>query len=349
MKKLKKKFLTDVDLVIRHAVKQILNIPDDTPSNMLYSSKSVKGLSLIKAEWEAYIQNINALLALKRSNHDIVVKVRDLDKDIVTCLEKLNLSEDFLNVQQSRKKPSEIIRDELRKRQYEDWKQLKSKGKGVELFEQCQKINRKMFDKHGLTTSEWTTYLKMTGSVTAVRANHGRNTGTNRCRIPSCNEIETIAHVLGVCRQGELLRHVRHNKMVTIMAKTLRESKWKIVEEFACLSDNGSSRRVDIIAYNEDTRNGYILDPTVRYENGLLQPQEVDEEKKRIYEPCILDIQKKLKLKKLEVIGLFIGARGTISTFFIDFCKQFKIQNSIIEEIAVEAIRGSCKIYNNHV
>lgn len=337
--------------MIRHAVKEILSIPDDTPTNMLYSSTSVKGLSLIRAEWEAYIQNINAVHTLKRTNNSIISKVRDLDEEIGISLKKLKLPEDFLinSMQNSKKKPSEIIRNELRKREYEDWKNLRSKGKGVELFEECPTINRKLFNKYGLTTSEWTTYMKMTGSVTAVRVNHGRNTGTNRCRIPSCDEIETIAHVLGVCRQGELLRHNRHNKMVNNLATSLRENKWKVIVEFPCLSQDGSNRRVDIIAYDEESRNGFIIDPTVRYESDLLQPQNVNEEKQRIYEPCILDIQQRCKLKKLEVIGLFIGARGTISTFFKDFCKRFKIPNSIIEEVAIEAVRGSCKIYNNHI
>lgn len=336
-------------MIIRHAIKQILNIPDDTPTNMLYSSTAVKGLSLIRAEWEAYIQNINALIALQCSNNQIVMATKDLDAEITNCLQILKLPDEFLVSQNSRKKPSELIRGELRMRAYEDWKKLKCKGKGVELFEACPKVNRKLYNKYGLTTSEWTTYMKLIGSVTAVRVNHGRNTGTNRCRIESCNEIETIAHVLGFCRQGELLRHNRHNRMVRILANALREKKWQVLEEFQCLSSNGSIRRVDIIAYDEQSRNGYIIDPTVRYENDVNQETEVNEEKKRIYEPCVADIQAKVKLKNIEVIGLFIGARGTITTHLKDFCTKFKIPNSIVEEIAIEAVRGSCRIYNNHI
>lgn len=226
-------------------------IPVNTPTSMLYSSTSVKSLSLIRAEWEAYIQNINAAYCLMKANNNIRSKVRDLDAEIAISLKKLNLSDDFLvsHMKNSKKKPFEIIRNELRKREYEGWKNLRSKGKGVELFEKCQRINRKLFDKYELTTSEWTTYFKMTGSVTAVRVNHGRNTGTNRCRIPSCNEIETIGHVLDACRQGELLRHNRHNKIVRIMAIALRDRHWKVIVEFNCVSSDGSNRRVDIIAY----------------------------------------------------------------------------------------------------
>lgn len=115
---------------------------------------------------------------------------------------------------------------------------------------------------------------------------------------------------------GELLRHYRHNRIVRIIANTLLDRHWKVIEEFDCVSSDGSKRRVDIIAYEENSKNGFIIDPTVRYEKNLLQPKEVNPEKQRIYEPCVWDIQQRCKLKKLEVIGLFVGARGTISAFF---------------------------------
>lgn len=68
----------------------------------------------------------------------------------------------------------------------------------------------------------------------------------------------------------------------------------------------------------------------------------------QIYERCIPDVKEKLKLKSLEVIGLLIGARGTLTKFFLDFCKKFKI-NNVLENFGIEAIKGECKIYNNHI
>lgn len=53
-KRLRAHYVFIFDVKIRHAIKEILKIPDDTPSNMLHSSTSVNGLSLLKAEWEAY-------------------------------------------------------------------------------------------------------------------------------------------------------------------------------------------------------------------------------------------------------------------------------------------------------
>ena len=215
------------------------------------------------------------------------------------------------------------------------------------MFQESPKLNRLIYEKHGLTTSEWITYLKMVGNVAAVRVIPGRSSGTNRCRIDSCNEIETLSHVLGSCPQGELLRHNRHNRVVNQLANELRKN-WTVLVEFTCISTDGSIRRVDLVIYNEDSRNGYILDPTVRFETDENQPESVNEEKKRLYEPCIADIQTKLKLKQLSVIGLMVGARGTIPKFFAEFCQKFKINKSVIQEIVTDVVRGSCRILHNH-
>ena len=99
---------------------------------------------------------------------------------------------------------------------------MRQKGQGAKLFKECPRINKNIFNKQGLTTSEWITTFKMVGNVASVRAIPGRSTGTNRCRIPSCNEIETLPHVLGACRHGTLLRLERHNKVVKIISQAPR-------------------------------------------------------------------------------------------------------------------------------
>jgi hypothetical protein len=191
--------------------------------------------------------------------------------------------------------------------------------------------------------------MKMVGNVTSVRVLPGRNTGNIRCRIQGCNEIETLPHVLGACKQGALLRNDRHNKIVNLIADELKTKGWKVHVEFPCLSSDGSNRRVDILAFNERTREGFIIDPTVRFENAITQSDDVDNEKKLIYEPCIPDILKKCNLKKLKVIGLLIGARGTITKFFEDFRTTFGLPVSFRDEVAIHAIRGSHRIYHHHV
>lgn len=72
---------------------------------------------------------------------------------------------------------------------------------------------------------EWISYFEMIGGVSAVRAEPGRGTGTNRCRNEFCNEIETLAHVLGYCPHRELLRLNRHNKIVNKLANFFKTNE----------------------------------------------------------------------------------------------------------------------------
>ncbi|KAJ4447114.1 hypothetical protein ANN_09114 [Periplaneta americana] len=76
------------------------------------------------------------------------------------------------------------------------------------------------------------------------------------------------------------------------------------------ISGWGNTRRIDIIAFKESTRSGFIIDPTVRFETNEEQPVEVDKEKNNICNPTIPYYLQKYQLEELEVIGLLVGARG---------------------------------------
>ena len=105
-------------------------------------------------------------------------------------------------------------------------------------------------------------------------------------------------------------------------------------------------RRVDIITYNSDKSKGYIIDPTIRFEDQ--SPEAVHQEKCQIYNPCIDFFKQKYSIKNIEVIGLMIGARGTIPKKFQDFCKKFNLPKSFIEDVALSTIRSSVQILHNH-
>ena len=66
-----------------------------------------------------------------------------------------------------------------------------------------------------------------------------------------------------------------------------------MLEEVHGISSTGSTRRNDIIAIKPPSREGYIIDPTIRFERGEHQPEEVNAEKKFIYEPTINFFKKK--------------------------------------------------------
>ncbi len=66
----------------------------------------------------------------------------------------------------------------------------------------------------------------------------------------------------------------------------MRQKGWRVVEEVHCIAKGGSNRRLDILAYNDETKSGVVIDPTIRFETSQNQPSEVDIEKRRIYEEC---------------------------------------------------------------
>ncbi|KAJ4443352.1 hypothetical protein ANN_05020 [Periplaneta americana] len=169
------------------------------------------------------------------------------------------------------------------------WCELPHKGKGVELFADHPPANRWITHHKGLTCSEWRDALKMAGNVVAVRAMPGRTMDNNRCR--HCgSDIETLPHVLGSCPHGEALRNTRHHKERSAIAQAL--SNTGFTEEVHGLSTTGSTRRIDMIAF-QDHRSGFVIDPTVRFETCKSQAQNVHMEKQFIYEPTIPYYQEK--------------------------------------------------------
>jgi hypothetical protein len=350
--KLPKSFLMNVDKIIRSAVKEILGIPTDTPNGMLYSSSCKRGLSITKAEWEAYLQHYNICEVLLRANDMYVPASKDIDAEMKVCENELNFTEEELsefNNSNAKSKITKRMRKKLRDKEFENWSKLKLRGIGVTQFEDNPSGNKKLIAKDGLTTTEYVTSLKMNANVTSVRAIPGRSLDGSQCRY--CTEKETLGHVLGRCSRGELIRNKRHNDCRAKIAKAMKDVGFQIAEEVHGIAKQGSTRRIDIIAYDAATREGFILDPTVRFENGTSEAQslDVDKEKKEIYEPCIEFYKKKYNLDTIEVIGLYIGARGTITSQFKEFVSRFMLLCTLPDDIMLTSLRGSIQIYNHHL
>ncbi|KAJ4450526.1 hypothetical protein ANN_01953 [Periplaneta americana] len=146
-----------------------------------------------------------------------------------------------------------------------------------------------------------------------------------------CNEIETLAHVLGSCQHGELLRNSRHHNIRKLIAEALRNRSFEVHEEVHCVaSEGGGIRRADIVALDKTNSKGFILDPTVRFEMSQTQPSEVNKEKQQIYDPTIPYFREKHQMEGTwEVHGLMIGARGTIPRSTVNTTKTFGIHDII--------------------
>jgi hypothetical protein len=314
---------------------------------MLYSSTKNKGIGLTRATWEAFIQNFNICSKLQECGNFYVGELRNTDMEIEQCIKGLNI-ESIFPLLKSRSRTTQgivrAVRDHLRSTEYELWCGLSVHGKGAILFQESSTHNRNLFAKEGLSSSQWTSYLKMVGNTAAVRSLQGRSQGSHRCR--RCNETnETLGHVLGSCSFGELLRNTRHHRIRSTIADSLRVQAYEVHEEVTALD-----RRVDIIAFDRKSRRGYVIDPTIRIESHVSQPNEVHEEKQSIYDPVCQNLKEKYHLNfDLQVIGLMIGARGTIPKLFDVLTKPLKLPKSTVAEIAFSAVKGSCHILHNHL
>ena len=89
------------------------------------------------------------------------------------------------------------------------------------------------------------------------------------------------------CAEGQLLRIKRYDVLRSLLANGLRSKGQEVHEEVHCIVDGGSTRRIDIICINTKKSIAEIVDPTIHFESSSTQPEDVNAEKKNIYEPTI--------------------------------------------------------------
>jgi len=134
-----------------------------------------------------------------------------------------------------------------------------------------------------------------------------------------------------------------------MIANEFRNQGYEVYEEEHCIAEGGSNKRIDILAIDRKKDIGFILDPTIRMEDGLSQPTDVDSEKRQHYEPTVPYFKEHYRLSEIEVIGLMIGARGTIPEFFVSFAKRFKLPSSLLLRIVTSVLKDSVHILHNHL
>ena len=101
-----------------------------------------------------------------------------------------------------------------------------------------------------------------------------------------------------------------------------------------------SSRSGGIIRIQWHDNKGFILDPTVRFEQDTTQALKVDQEKKLIYEPCIPYLSTKYQIpsNRWTVIVLLFGSRGAIPSFTWNILEQLKITTSWLQGNVINII-----------
>lgn len=120
-------------------------------------------------------------------------------------------------------------------------------------------------------------------------------------------------------------------------------------EKVSCFGT--SSRRIDFIVLDRKKKKAWIWDPTVRFEDSTNQPVAVDSKKKGIYEPTVPFLRQRYRLRnhEIEVFGLFKGAKGTITKFFNDFRKGFKIPEEMNRQTVLSVFKALWGILRHYL
>ena len=336
--------LKTLEVSIRSTAKGALGLPiHQTPTAMLYAPRKYRGLGLVCAEYEVLLQHF--AIAGRLSSVD-----DELFHTVFSCESEMNVCREALGVQGESVRE---LRAAVREREFEKWSAMSYSGIGVRHFKSYPKANKFMSSKSGLSCSEWTAALKMNCGYASLAGVPGSQTSNNRCR--RCGgEKETIQHVLGACGFGSNRRLARHHKLKYALAAMLRERGLQTIDEAGCSDASGGSRFIDILAFEPSpSRKAYIVDPTVRYEANEEINEIVQAEKAAIYAPCIPDLQRRYKdefgQRDYEVIGLWLGARGTIGKGLLNFFERFGFDERRLPQLAEQVISESVRIIHNHV
>ena len=130
------------------------------------------------------------------------------------------------------------------------------------------------------------------------------------------------------------------------------EKGYHCEDEVTCVDGNGLNRRVDILAFKQGSDQAYIIDPTIRYETNEDLNMKVQDEKHGIYASCAPDLAEKYQhfgLRDFEVIGLWFGARGTVSTGVVNFFTRFRLDEKVLPEMAESILSDSVRMINHHI
>jgi len=335
-----------LDTTIRNSAKAIIGLPTHhTATAMIYASKKFRGLGLVRAEWEAPLQHLAIATKLSTVNDALFHEIYDFEQERRLCFERLGIQGE--SVRQ--------IRAILRTNEFTRWTEMSYLGVGVKHFQDFPKANRFVYDRSTMSTSEWTAAIKLNcGYVNLVGVPFVQTIGgqaATLCR--RCHrETETPAHVLGICPFNERLRIRRHDKIKTKLAELLRDKGYHCVVEAHCKDGDGCNRFVDILAAKAGQRTAFIVDPTIRWESNRDVGEEVQRDKTSTYESCVADIKQNYSFvynKDIEVVGLWWGARGTVTTQVANFFDRLGLDKSKLPEMAESILVDSIGMLRHHI
>lgn len=125
------------------------------------------------------------------------------------------------------------------------------------------------------------------------------------------------------------------------MKRILKFMKWLVAID-------GSSQRVDKTASDYKIKKGFIF-------NLLFVSKVMKLNKKTLIERRYNTISQLYPISKINielittVVGIIIGTRGTIPSFFIKFTIIFRLSKSLLDKITIAVIKNSLVILIHHL
>lgn len=341
-RKIPKVDMVTLDKTIRNTIRSIVGLPTATATESFYAPRKLRGLGAVRCEWEVVIQHFAIAKRLATVPDDMFQRVYNCAEEMAACKSELNVQDDT----------ARTIRNQLRQRAFDNWCAMDYQGVGVKHFATYPKGNQFMHNRANLTSSEWVASIKLNTNYANLAGVPGSDTRpTNRCR--RCrNEIETIPHVLGACCFGLNRRNERHHQVKHRLRALLEEKGYECIDEAPCIDDYGSHRRIDILAFDTKSTKAYLIDPTVRYETNADLDTMVQLEKQSIYERCYDDLARRYPqygAREYETIGLWMGARGCISTGLVNFFDRFRLDKRQLAGLAEMVLSASVRIIHHHI
>ena len=237
-----------LDVNIRRTVKAIIGLPSSTATAMIYSPRKFRGLGAVCLQWEAVLQHFSMARRLSRIQDCLLQRSYDFEEEARQCQDELGV----------RGETATEMRQALRMKAFQDWADCDWQGIGVKHFLTCPQANRFMTSTTTLSCSEWTAAIKLTtnyASLAGVPGAPGADSRSSklcrRCR----QDNETPKHVLGGCAFGALRRNLRHDTVKNKISSLLKQKGFEVVEEAQCQDDLGTNRRVDVLAFDQRTKN----------------------------------------------------------------------------------------------
>ena len=345
LRKIPSSSLETLDKNIRATAKAIIGLPTSTATASIYAPRKYRGLGLVCCAWEAYLQHYAISSKLSSSPDRLFHDVFDCEQEMRVCCEQLGV-----NGTTTRQ-----LRAALREGELDRWAAMPYQGVGVQHYREYPKANSFIYEKKLLSGSEWTASIKLcTGYANLVGVPGVQSIGGSAsilCR-RCLRERETPSHVLGACPFGELMRNNRHHKVKFTLADMLKEKGFHCMIEAHCLDGDGRNRFVDILAIKPGHNTAYIIDPTIRWESNGDVGNEVQIEKRNIYESCFDDLRLKYPIignRECEVVGLWFGARGVISRQVVDFFNKVGLETKALPDLAESILMASINMIARHI